>query len=88
MLKLLGLCHVKDECPKKIVLNVLRNLKTPRQAVREVHGKQLEESDDEIEKFDDDTARYISFTNQAGRGANDAVVLEDENFDCYDGYEE
>ncbi|GKE04088.1 hypothetical protein Tco_1396106, partial [Tanacetum coccineum] len=51
-------------------------------------GEQLEESDDEIEELDDDTARYMSFTNRAGGGANDAGLLEDEDFDCYDGYED
>ncbi|GJV21349.1 probable indole-3-pyruvate monooxygenase YUCCA10 [Tanacetum coccineum] len=142
--------HVLDECPKKIVSNVLKNLKSPRQAkgasssgikkqagltrqeastsnrlmrlirlkttmssvriggslnttplaakiidleIKMLDGKlvlegQLEDSDDEIEDLDDDTARYMFFTNRVGGGANDACQLEDEDSDCYDGYED
>ncbi|GKA02427.1 hypothetical protein Tco_0675092 [Tanacetum coccineum] len=29
-------CHVLDECPKKIILGMLKNLKNPRQVVRRV----------------------------------------------------
>ncbi|GKB88443.1 hypothetical protein Tco_0960715 [Tanacetum coccineum] len=51
-------------------------------------GGQLEDSDDEIEELDDDTTRYMSFTDRAGGGENDAGLVEDEVFDCYDGYED
>ncbi|GJS97896.1 zinc knuckle CX2CX4HX4C containing protein [Tanacetum coccineum] len=43
---------------------------------------------DEIEELDDDTARYMSFMKRAGGGANDACLLKDENFDCYERYED
>nr|GEX15570.1 hypothetical protein [Tanacetum cinerariifolium] len=130
--------HVLDECPKKIISDVLKNLKMPRKAVtgngassygiknqtgldrQDVStsnpfdalntvekndemgtnvgksklaekgansdvGEQLEESDDKLEELDDDIARYMSFTNRADEGANDAGLLEDEDFECYDG---
>ncbi|GJU84381.1 hypothetical protein Tco_1291927 [Tanacetum coccineum] len=154
MLKLQGFWSCWDECPKKIISDALKNLKTPRQADRGVHvssklgprvstsnpfdafntvekddelgtnggksklvekgaksdvvslahgtsfeafgspnttplaGGQLEDSDDEIEELDDDTTRYMSFTDRAGGGENDAGLVEDEVFDCYDGYED
>nr|GEV42543.1 hypothetical protein [Tanacetum cinerariifolium] len=37
MLKLQGLWSRWDECPKKIISDALKNLKTPRQADRRVH---------------------------------------------------
>ncbi|GKE27697.1 hypothetical protein Tco_1443081, partial [Tanacetum coccineum] len=51
-------------------------------------GEELEGSDDEIEELDDDTTRYISFTDQASGGANDAGLFKNEDFDFYDGYED
>ncbi|GJV96086.1 hypothetical protein Tco_1547663 [Tanacetum coccineum] len=50
---------------------------------KEDEREQLEESDDEIEELDDDTARYTSFTNRTGGGANDADLLEDKDFDLW-----
>ncbi|GJW18985.1 hypothetical protein Tco_0026421 [Tanacetum coccineum] len=51
-------------------------------------GEELEESDDEIKELDDDTARYMSFTDQASGGENDAGLFKNEYFDFYDGYED
>ncbi|GKF05116.1 hypothetical protein Tco_0035784 [Tanacetum coccineum] len=51
-------------------------------------GEELEESDDEIEELDDDTARYMSFTDQASGGENYAGLFKNEDFDFYDGYED
>nr|GEU87889.1 reverse transcriptase domain-containing protein [Tanacetum cinerariifolium] len=39
-------------------------------------------------ELDNDTARYMSFTNKAGRGANYVGPLEDEDFDCNDRHED
>ncbi|GJW18982.1 hypothetical protein Tco_0026418 [Tanacetum coccineum] len=51
-------------------------------------GEELEGSDDEIEELDDDTARYMSFIDQASEGANDAGLFKNEDFDLYDGYKD
>ncbi|GJW19323.1 hypothetical protein Tco_0026759 [Tanacetum coccineum] len=51
-------------------------------------GEELEASDDEIEELDDDTARYMSFIDQASEGANDAGLFKNEDFDLYDGYKD
>ncbi|GJY86047.1 hypothetical protein Tco_0500073 [Tanacetum coccineum] len=48
----------------------------------------LEESDSEVEGIDGDIARFMaSLVNRAGGGANDASLLEDEDYDIYDDYE-
>ncbi|GKA37373.1 hypothetical protein Tco_0723938 [Tanacetum coccineum] len=51
-------------------------------------GEQVEESDSELEDVHDDTFRFLtSLSNRAGGCTNDASLLEDEDDDIYDGYE-
>ncbi|GJX38543.1 hypothetical protein Tco_0251846 [Tanacetum coccineum] len=47
----------------------------------------LEESDSEVKDSNGDTDRFMSLSNRAGGGANDASLLEDEDYDIYEGYE-
>ncbi|GJS59653.1 hypothetical protein Tco_0654437 [Tanacetum coccineum] len=42
----------------------------------------------EVEDVHDDTAPFLaSLSNQVGGGANDASLLEEEDYDIYDGYQ-
>nr|GEW38820.1 reverse transcriptase domain-containing protein [Tanacetum cinerariifolium] len=53
----------------------------------EEEGEQVEKSYSEVEDIDGDTARFMaSLSNRAGGGANDASLLEDEDYGIYDGY--
>ncbi|GJW29033.1 hypothetical protein Tco_0045908 [Tanacetum coccineum] len=47
----------------------------------------LEESDSEVKDSNGDTDRFMSLSNRAGGDANDASLLEDEDYDIYEGYE-
>nr|GEZ49679.1 hypothetical protein [Tanacetum cinerariifolium] len=47
-----------------------------------------EEPNSKVEDVHDDTARFLtSLSNRAGEGANDASLLEDDDYDIYDGYD-
>nr|GEZ26129.1 hypothetical protein [Tanacetum cinerariifolium] len=47
-------------------------------------GEQAEESDTEVEDIDGDAIRFMaSLSNSAGEGANDASLLEDEDYDIF-----
>ncbi|GJX81573.1 hypothetical protein Tco_0331054 [Tanacetum coccineum] len=51
--------------------------------------EQVEKSYSEVEDIDGDTARFMaSLSNRAGGGANDASLLEDEDYGIYDGYKD
>ncbi|GKC76394.1 hypothetical protein Tco_1127168 [Tanacetum coccineum] len=47
----------------------------------------LEESNSEVNDSDGDTDRFMSLSNRAGGDANDASLLEDEDYDIYEGYQ-
>nr|GEW20721.1 hypothetical protein [Tanacetum cinerariifolium] len=158
MFKLQGFGHILDECPKKVISDALKNMKTPGKAIRGFHigskphlvyrpfqlnkkiekaprkpkvpkapkanndtsfpttlnsfksftfvdvgeggvnltsismhitsmEEQVEESDSEVKDINCDTYRFMSLSNRASRGANDASLLEDEDYDIYKGYE-
>ncbi|GJY51793.1 reverse transcriptase domain-containing protein [Tanacetum coccineum] len=112
--------HVVDECPKKIVSDVLNNLMTPKQAIRgvpvgskvglnvpfkptkqvyllvsEKNGASSNGTDEGKSKLDEKAANsdvvsstYGTSSKAFGSRENDVCLLEDKDFDCYNGYED
>nr|GEV17107.1 hypothetical protein CTI12_AA390580 [Tanacetum cinerariifolium] len=51
-------------------------------------GEQQGNSDNKVEDIHNDTARLMTFSsNRADGGANDASLLDDEDYGIYDGYD-
>ncbi|GJU95988.1 retrovirus-related pol polyprotein from transposon TNT 1-94 [Tanacetum coccineum] len=75
--------HVLDECPKKFISEVSKNLTKPRQAARgPPTGLKPKYSDSDVEVAYNETAQFM-----ANGGTNDASLYEDEVYDIFDTYD-